>query len=83
VPLISCLSDPLISHGRHFGRTIHALCNVQALLTNGLLRLGELAEEPDESFTAECAHYSLLHLPFLILATDKDENTAYLGCSYK
>jgi len=49
----SCHSDPLVSHGRHFGRTIHALCNIQTLLTNGLLRLGELAEEPEEAFTYE------------------------------
>jgi hypothetical protein len=48
-----CIADPLIHHGRHFGRTVHALCNVQALLTNGLLRLGELAAEPEESFTYE------------------------------
>ena len=33
--LISCLSDPLIHHGRHFGRTVHALCNVRTLLKNG------------------------------------------------
>jgi hypothetical protein len=32
---------------------IHALCNVQTLLTNGLLRMGELADQSDESFTAE------------------------------
>jgi hypothetical protein len=49
----SCYSDPLVSHGRHFGRTIHALCNIQTLLTNGLLRLGELADEPEEAFTYE------------------------------
>lgn len=49
----ACTSDPLISHGRHFGRTVHALCNVQALLTNGLLRMGELADQPEETFTAE------------------------------
>ena len=49
----SCRSDPLVSYGRHFGRTVHALCNVQSLLTNGLLRLGELAGEPEESFSAE------------------------------
>ncbi|KIM75845.1 hypothetical protein PILCRDRAFT_13218 [Piloderma croceum F 1598] len=48
-----CYSDPLVSHSRHFGHMVHALCNVQNLLTNGLLRLGELAEEPDESFTLE------------------------------
>ncbi|KAH7913392.1 hypothetical protein BJ138DRAFT_1002389 [Hygrophoropsis aurantiaca] len=51
--LFSCHADPLVHHGRHFGRTVHALCNVQALITNGILRLGELADEPEESFTAE------------------------------
>ncbi|KAI0058387.1 hypothetical protein BV25DRAFT_1810724 [Artomyces pyxidatus] len=47
------LSDPLVHHGRHFGRTVHALANFQALITNGLLRLGELSETPDDYFTAE------------------------------
>lgn len=51
--LISCISDPLVHHGRHFGRTVHALCNVNALITNGILRLGELVDEPEESFTPE------------------------------
>jgi hypothetical protein len=46
-------TDPLVHHGRHFGRTVHSLCNVSALITNGLLRLGELADEPEESFTYE------------------------------
>jgi hypothetical protein len=49
----SCHSDPLVSQGRHFGRTVHALCNVRTILTNGLLRLGELADEPDETFSLE------------------------------
>src|SRR6266436_3565944 len=52
-----CQSDPLVSHGRHFGRTVHALCNMQALLTNRLLRLGERAEEPEELFTEELADF--------------------------
>lgn len=47
----SCSTDPLIHHGRHFGRTVHALCSVSALLNNGILRMGELADEPEESFT--------------------------------
>ena len=50
----SCVSDPLVHHGRHFGRTLHAMTNVQVLLTNGILRMGELADQPDEAFTAEC-----------------------------
>ncbi|KAG1898245.1 uncharacterized protein F5891DRAFT_1129640 [Suillus fuscotomentosus] len=46
-------TDPLVHYGRHSGQTIHALCNFQALLTNGILRMGELAEIPEENFTAE------------------------------
>ncbi|KAG2136732.1 hypothetical protein DEU56DRAFT_871520 [Suillus clintonianus] len=38
-------TDPLVHYGRHFGRT--------ALLTNGILRMGELADTPEENFTAE------------------------------
>jgi hypothetical protein len=49
----SCLSDPLIGHGRHFGRTVHALCNIQALLANGILRLGERADKQEEVYTSE------------------------------
>ncbi|KAG0694655.1 hypothetical protein DFH29DRAFT_985192 [Suillus ampliporus] len=47
------VTDPLVHYGHHFGRTVHALCNFQALLTNGILRMGELAETPEENFTAE------------------------------
>jgi hypothetical protein len=46
-------ADPLMHHGRHFGRTIHALCNVHPLILNGLLRVGELRDEPEESFSLE------------------------------
>ena len=49
----SCVTDPLIGHGRHFGRTVHALCNLKTLITNGLLRRVELADEPEETFTHE------------------------------
>jgi len=49
----STATDPLVSYGRHFGRTIHALANVKVLITNGILRLGELAEDAEESFTIE------------------------------
>ena len=33
---IRTTQDPLVHHGRHFGRTVHAFCNVQTLITNGL-----------------------------------------------
>lgn len=46
----------MIHHGRHFGRTVHAMCNVQALITNGLLRMAEWesdGEVQEETLTFE------------------------------
>ena len=61
---IRCVSDPLVHHGWHFGWTVHALCSVYALLTNGLLRDGEQSDEPEDSFTAE---YVIFHLSLITL----------------
>lgn len=46
-------TDPLVHHGRHFGRTVHALCNVSSLLNNGILRMGELSERSEDTFSHE------------------------------
>ncbi|KAG0708538.1 hypothetical protein DFH29DRAFT_979255 [Suillus ampliporus] len=46
-------SDPLVSHGRHFGRTVFALCNYPSLLTNGILRLEQLEDTSIEDFSTE------------------------------
>ncbi|KAG2092933.1 uncharacterized protein F5147DRAFT_747980 [Suillus discolor] len=46
-------SDPLVSHGRHFGRTVFALCNYPSLLTNGILQLEQLEDASIEDFSAE------------------------------
>ncbi|KAG2138538.1 hypothetical protein DEU56DRAFT_912402 [Suillus clintonianus] len=46
-------SDPLVSHGRHFGRTVFALCNYPSLLTNGILRLEQMEDVPLEDFPAD------------------------------
>jgi hypothetical protein len=55
-------SDPLIHHGRHFGRTVHAMCNVQALIMNSLLLLGEDGEVAEELLTAEYVLQSFMAL---------------------
>ena len=34
--------DPLVGHGRHFGRTIRTFCHVHVLITNGLTRTMQL-----------------------------------------
>ncbi|KAG1717579.1 hypothetical protein EDD22DRAFT_983875 [Suillus occidentalis] len=46
-------SNPLVLHGRHFGRTVFALCNYPALLTAGVLRLVELEDSSIEDHPAD------------------------------
>lgn len=41
--LSRCFADPLVHHGRHFGRTVHAMCNFPTLLNNGILRMVDQA----------------------------------------
>ncbi len=50
---LGALPIPLCTTGVIFGRSIHALCNVHALINNGIIRMGERSEEPEESFTAQ------------------------------
>ncbi|KAG1827582.1 uncharacterized protein BJ212DRAFT_1443543 [Suillus subaureus] len=50
MPEFSLKSDPLVSHGRHFGRTVFALCNYPSLLTNGILCLEQLEDATLEDF---------------------------------
>lgn len=46
-------TDPLVHYGRHFGRTVHSLCTVSAILTNGLIRLAGDSDTPDEDYPIE------------------------------
>jgi hypothetical protein len=54
--LTSRVTNPFVHHGRHFGRTIHALCNVKQLLSNGLLRLGN-TEAENRDLTSESVSF--------------------------
>ena len=63
IPLswLSRTGDPLIHHGRHFGRTVHAMCNVQVLIINGLLHLSEAdGEVQEETLTYEFVLWPVL-----------------------
>jgi hypothetical protein len=63
-------SDPLVHHGRHFGRTVYAMCNVRSLITNGLLRLGESDgdhEIMEESLTSEYVFLVNLSVPWAFI----------------
>jgi hypothetical protein len=56
---VSCATDPLVHHGRHFGHTVHVLCTVSTLLNNGILQMGELADHAEETFTQEYVSRSM------------------------
>ncbi|KAF8228804.1 hypothetical protein L208DRAFT_1485369, partial [Tricholoma matsutake] len=62
--LLSRASDPLVHYRRHFSRAVHAMCSIQALLTNGILHMGEEGEVIEESLTPEQdrAFQQLLHM---------------------
>ena len=38
----------MVHHGQHFGRTVHAMCSVQALITNSFVLMAELDREVQE-----------------------------------
>ena len=54
--------DPYVHHGRHFSRTVHAMCNVQALITNSITCMGEGEEVAEEALTHEFAPVVLFHV---------------------
>ncbi|KAG2097499.1 uncharacterized protein F5147DRAFT_747452 [Suillus discolor] len=80
-------SNPLVLHGRHFGRTVIALCNYPALLTAGILWLKELQDSPIEDFPADVwqEHRVFMELvdsyPGLMdcLTSDEEENVIHVG----
>ena len=57
------------------------MANVQVLLTNGILRIGELADQAEEAFTAEYVISTAMTGIGFLIVTGKEGNTAYL-CSY-
>ena len=53
-------------HEQSFGRTVHAMCNVQALITNGITCMGEGEEVVEEALTLKFAPVVLSHVSGLI-----------------
>jgi hypothetical protein len=62
--MVSGKGDPLIHHGRHFCHTIHAMCNIYALLTQSVMRVVEQEGNmrQDEDFTDRCGNFHFLEL---------------------
>ncbi|KAG1896427.1 uncharacterized protein F5891DRAFT_1130266 [Suillus fuscotomentosus] len=74
-------SNPLVLHGRHFGRTVFALCNYPALLTSGILRLQELQDSPIEDYPAEVFMELIDSYPGLLerLTNGDEEDVIHIG----
>ena len=54
------MGDPLIHHGRHFGRTVHAMCSLQVLITNTVVHLSVEEEVTEERLTFESVYVFLV-----------------------
>ena len=67
------VQDPLVHHGRHFGRTVHSFCSVQTLLTNGIVSLAEESEA--ESLSAVYVNNSLVLIAFLTITLQRETGT--------
>ena len=76
-----CLSDPLIHHGRHFGRTQHALCSIRTLLKNGVFRRTELDNDGDLNVPARYLPRYIMpvSMPFALTFSfpERGENTEF------
>ena len=72
------MTDPLVHHGRHFGRTVHPLCNVTALVNNGLLYIGEFSGQPEESFTHECVLFPLAWMLDYMFTRQRREHRVFM-----
>ena len=50
---IRCGTDPLVHHGKHFGHTVHTMCNISTLINNTLSHLVKMEEDPDKLFSCK------------------------------
>ncbi|KAF8834355.1 hypothetical protein BDN67DRAFT_915129 [Paxillus ammoniavirescens] len=61
-PIPRTTQDPLVHHGRHFGRAVHAFCNVQTLITNGLMFMGDESHKGLTAAYEYAVFRELLHM---------------------
>ena len=72
-------SNPLVHHGWHFGRTVHAMCNIWVLIVNSLLLL-EDGEVTKESLTTTCVSWPLYNWRLVCCSNvGKERSTRYFS----
>ncbi|KAG6907310.1 hypothetical protein DXG01_009429 [Tephrocybe rancida] len=64
--------DLLIGHGRHFGRTIHTLCRIHAVINNGLIIEAELINGGSEQALTKRFKYKIYHQILTLTPTMED-----------
>jgi len=64
--------DPFVHHGRHFGRTVHTMCNIHALICKGIGHLGE-EPAPEESLTYELVLVFFFSIASELMHTSKTQ----------
>jgi hypothetical protein len=78
--LPSRVGDPLVRYGQHLGRAVHAMHGIHALLTNGILRMGEEGEVVEESLTLKRVLFVinlLFCLHILLYCRDRKEHRVF------
>ncbi|EGO02661.1 hypothetical protein SERLA73DRAFT_47911 [Serpula lacrymans var. lacrymans S7.3] len=66
------VQDPLVHHSCHFGRAIHAFCNVQGLIENRIEHM--ISDQPEEEFIAEGHKEQLVFLDLLKLVVGLEKH---------
>ncbi|KAN0079960.1 hypothetical protein V8E55_009526 [Tylopilus felleus] len=70
------MQDPLVHHGHHFGRVVHAFCTIQTLITNGIVILTELDGENLELPTVQKRkEFAAFRLEARIMQSSEDEGS--------
>ncbi|KAG6906365.1 hypothetical protein DXG01_014296 [Tephrocybe rancida] len=69
--------DPLISHGRHFGRSIHALCRVHAVINNGLVIEADLLDGASEELLSFDKRFELTLFRQILKLTPNMQDKIY------
>ena len=86
------VTDPPVHHGHHFSRVVHVFCNLNVLVTNGLMCMSKLACEVDLKAVRVITkiHCYMLHHVLELCAWNrnpevnkddpKDQMTSISGC---
>lgn len=71
------VTDPLVHHGCHFGRVVHAFCNLNVLVTNGLMRMSKPEQPLPETLSARWALSHISQIWLIRLTRERREHFVF------